>query len=301
MQTLLLATSLTATSFLAPTLTEEQRLSKMRPYFYPPIGEYVEVDADAINNKKNKDPLDYVGYITVSPPKGVCFTITRQEDTEDEILCKKKRLAFSVKHLDDAGVLSWHISTGKGDFGADYKWPTPHRRGQVIKYGEKIPKFVPITRCIPQKSKEARRIILDMMSGERWVITFPPKDVSTGKEGKLPNLFVPSGGKKKAATAANDDAPPEAKDAVNPLDTYIETKFDDPVTTHWAMDELNSFVLPAANFRIGFDGPSGMNGSCRYRYTGMPKDPASGWMECHRTDLYDVILVPLSCMEKIKL
>jgi hypothetical protein len=286
-----------STSTLVTTETPElERYKAIAPYVSPAPGQEVRVDERALRDRKKTDPMMLQGQIRISPPKGMCFTVTRNLDYPDDKICKTTNLSFKVKDLTPAGKLIWTIRTGPKDFGSPYEWQTPHRIAQVIPAGEKPDGgfiHVPISTCTAHSvDPEKRQIILELMSGQRWRIALPEKDVLLPQPASMPNLFLQKGAKGSPGTEKTDG---ESSDYVPKVE---KGKPDDPVTKFWAMPERNSFTMNASNFKTS-DTTPGMKGTCRYQFKDAPGDPESGWIECHETDYYDVVYTYLPCAKHI--
>ena len=271
---ILMATAaLAATTLITDTMNESERLVKIAPHLNPPPRAEATIDIGLHQQKVAKDLFDTKGFIQVTPPKGSCFTVTRHKDYPDVKVCKPKKLAFRLRELSKGGTFTWNISTGPKDIGHDYTWPTPYRVAKVIDIGKKITREIPTMSCTAHITGKQKRIHMDLFSGEKWTITFPRKNKLLPQPKPTPNLYIPT----------KHGSPKTYK--VNP---------DDPVTKHWAIPIRGTSIMSSSSFKSD-DAPPGMKGECRYQLLGAPEDPASGWIECHFTDKYDVIMTHLPC------
>jgi hypothetical protein len=289
----------TPKSLITDRTTEAERYRILAPYVYPSPGSITEIDVLTNINSGEKDPFFWSGSVEFRPPKGVCFTVTRTLETPDEVICKRRSLKFTVKQLNPQGRLLWRIKTGPDDFGNEYYWQTPHRIAQVIKNGERAPVMVPLDRCVAHRDAHTRRVILTTMAGEKWTINLPAVDKIAGTTEEAPNLYIANQPKSGGIDASSAVGKEEGAKGYDPLKDYEEPKPDDPVTKHWVISRRNSYVMESSNFKIT-DSPPGMHGECRYRFRGAIDDKDSGWMECHETDRYDVVLMPITCLSVLE-
>jgi hypothetical protein len=293
--TILLASAISTSPIIKDGMTEAERLAAIRPFLHPPPGSTITAESISINEQRhNKNPLFYKLYITVSPPKGACFVVTRNPNIPDQRICKTTPLAVPLGEISADGSFSWTISTGAGDFGYQYTWKTPHRIAQKIPAGTNQAEFIPVHSCVAHTNAAGKRVILNLLNGERWAMTFPETDQFEEQPAAVPNLYisssVPTGGINKESTVKPTRADPWA---------YLKNiKPGDPVTLHWAIPARNHYVMGASNFKITDSAP-GMTGKCRYQYSGAANDPESGWIECHEVDTYDVIFVHLTCSSQL--
>lgn len=283
--TILLANILLSPLIITKDMDETTRYSVLTPYFYPSFNNIVSINKDDLYNKNIKNPLKMKGFITVSPPKGICFIINRNSQIPNDIICKSTKLSFTLDEIDKSGKINWQISTSQYDFPYTYSWQTPHRIAKVIPLGEKLEIPIPIDRCIPHVNKHERKIILKLMNGKNWIIQFPQKDVLTPQPPPTPNLYIAKhrkiGVSKDGITSTN--LLPQVKGSIN-----------DPVTKYWAIPIRNSFEMSASNF-ISDLSPSGIKGKCLYQLSNAPEDTQSGWIECHQTAEYEVVFTHLEC------
>lgn len=280
-------------------IKDEDKLRLLANHFTPPPGDMLTIDVKKQREKKKLDPFYYSGSVEVDPPKGYCFTITRTDDTPDDIICQKRKLGFTIQQLDTSGRLTWKISTGEGDFPLEIIWPTPYRIAQTIAVGERIPKSVPLESCTAHRDAATRRIVIKTLRGESWTVNFPLKDISSGYTQASPNLYVASKSKTGGISADSSTEVHTTVKGYDPIKDYEEPKPDDPVTKHWVVSLRNSFVMNSSAFKT-YDSPPGMNGHCRYRYKGAPDDKDSGIIECHSTDRFDVVMFPMTCARDIE-
>lgn len=288
---LLLAAAVASSPIIKDGMTEAERYNALKPYFDPSPGGIVSVNpADVEAGKSKHNPMLYKLYVSVNPPKGHCFRITRSPQTPDISVCKPTQLATLVGDISASGQFSWTISTGKDDFGYSYTWNTPHRVAQKIPAGTREVVSVPVLSCTPFSNSSERSIVLNFMDNERWSITFPESDKLEEQPPPLPNLYLAERTSSGGISANSEVSVPSTDHWA-----YLKSlKPEDPVTKHWVIRARNHFRMPASNLKIT-DTPPGEFGSCRYQYYGAAKDQSSGWIECHEADKYDVIFTHLSC------
>jgi len=292
----IIAAAATTAALVGADLAESERYRILAPYFRPAPGDAIEVNPNDIINDGVTDPLKLAAVIHVQPPKGVCFTITRDEDERDRRICQPEELKFRLEEIDKAGRITWKIKTGKGDFGHSYHWQTPHRIADVIPAGKKLDKLhekVVIRGCSAHNSDANRRLFLKLMNGKYWVINFPEKDLLLPQPDEPPNLFI-AGARADAGLSADSKAP----QAKSQRKKGERAQHNDPVTRYWAVPDRRSFRMNASNFKTA-DAAPGMRGECHYQLKDAPHDPTSGWIECHETDDFDVVFVHLTCANAI--
>ena len=66
----------------------------------------------------------------------------------------------------------------------------------------------------------------------------------------------------------------------------------------WAIPQRNSFTMNAGNFKT-LNESGDTRGSCRYQLKDAPKDPGSGWIECHNVGLDEFIFLHLPCADDL--
>ena len=307
---LLLAQAILATnsSLFDDSLPSEAKQKKLAPYFEPSFNELVHLDPHEQRERKYTDkPHLMKGYITVKPPKGVCFTIRVNLHRPDYRICSRKKVPFKLGDINGQGEVRWTIMTGPNDFGTTVSWRTPYRVGRVVDHSMKWPgpsRDIVIKSCkVVKKSDIDRQIILSFFYQGDWTIRIPAQDrlVAQPKRAK-PNLYVQqsefasSFAKIAKAKAKKEQEEAQATGAKPPP---LEDGDEDPNTiqTSWQMHPRNSFSLPTNNVLLGADSPQGSRGKCQYRISGYEIDPSSGALECHGTGPYKWIYVPISCID----
>lgn len=273
---------LAANTLITDTMTDEQRLKALRPYISPPPGSTLRLADYELRDRKADEGTKIRGFIHFNPPKGTCFTVTRWSDREDDVICKAKDLSFSVKDLDAGGRLKWRISTGGKDFGQEYFWDSPYRVGQVIKAGDD--KSINSTDylllgCKAEVHPDEYQIKLHFHRNRRWTIRFPKKGLV-----KPPLVKEEPVVEAKSKTKEPEEAPKKS-----PNKTAME---------RWQLDPHKAFWMSATNFRSS-DTPPGITGDCYYEFKGAANDAKSGWLECHNTDVFDVVFVHLPCTKDL--
>ncbi len=268
-----------ANALLTDGMTEAQRLNALKPFITPPPGSTLKLADYEIRDRKAQDGMKLRGFIHFNPPKGTCFTVTRWRDQDDDVICKARELSFSVKDLDAAGRLRWHISTGGKDFGQEYIWHSPYRAAQVIRAGNDKahePTELALLNCKAEVLPEHFQIVLHLHRNRYWTIRFPKT------------------GAKKPSTATdtvNSDSKGDSNETAKPATTKAALE-------RWQLNPERAFWMSATNFRAS-DTPPGINGECLYEFKQAARDPDSGWLECHNTDLYDVVFVHLPCAKDL--
>lgn len=314
----LVALALSAT-LLKGDLPLAERVAKLAPFFSPKPGQVLELDPTERRDLGTRiKPGKLRGQITVSPPKGVCFTIQRLDSESDDVVCKRQVLTFSYDHLDKNGRLNWKVGTGEGDFGTALSWQSPYRVAIVTPFDKELsdpPEYRYIDRCEAVKDDNGRRIVLGLASGERWVIRFPAKDELLPQPDPPPNLFMTTAQgrisvkdaaqNKKAEGSGHGSEPP--KEGEPPAEGAPPAPPPPPAPPNeledrgvWSIPLRNSYQMASSNFQpFGSVAPGG-RGSCRYNFDGPEEDPTTGRIECHDVDGFKAVFVPLTCLRGIR-
>jgi hypothetical protein len=285
-----------ASAASATESSQIDRIAKYGKYFDPPPGATIRFDEVEVRNYGEAQPYKIRGYIKVSPPKGHCFRIQRREDLPDEVVCQSKSVSWNAHDILPGGIVRWTVRFSDEDPGGDFDWPTPHRIGQVIPPGERLPELskpVLLMDCQVEVGTRSRRIHLPLASGRKWTIQFPLKDVLAPNQKPEPNLYYQErqglGGVTENST--NDM---ERKYSFDATKARAFANRKEAVTLYWTLPERGTFVMNASNF-ISSDSPAGSVGSCRYR-TAQQLDEEKGFIECHLTADFDVVYLPLHCL-----
>lgn len=316
---------------LLPTeMPEAGRQQLLAPYFQPAGGQTVHFDPQDIARKKSSgDRMRLRGFIKVMPPAAQCFTITRHPTMPDERICRPTTLAFEARELNNRGEVIWDVRTGSGDFGTKIIWPTPHRIAQLapieMQQSGGAAVYLPLLSC--KADKAAKTIQMEMANGETWLVRFPAKDVLVPQSEPSRKLFIQLSEKEaskvdpladeaayEALTAEQKEAVAEgrrlAKEAEKKANktandassskvasSFLKIKGEGPKADggyRWNVSERKSFGMGSDALKIA-DGPSGLKGTCRYRYVDAPFDSRAGVIECHDTDSYDAVFSYLPC------
>jgi hypothetical protein len=307
-----------AAALFSPDLTTPERQARLAPFFSPRPGgsQPIVLDPNELRDfgaSRKKLPTRLRGVIQVNPPHGRCLTVTRAADVEDDVVCKPTQLHFVFGDLDKAGTLTWTVVTGDGDYGTTLTWRSPYRTAIVTPFDKDEadpPEYRYVGACDAEKNGEAgRKITLHLLTGEDWILRFPPADTEEPQPDPVPNLLVNiSGGKmsikdaeeQKEAEKANEGGEGEKKpaDAAPAPVTKVREKDDRKI---WAIPARDAYTMDAAGFLSGGGGgPPGDKGRCRYHYEGPPEDPTTGRVECHDTADFKTVFVPVICLGKIR-
>lgn len=302
-----------AAAFMPQDLPEPERQRRLAPLFSPRPGEMLTLDARELRELGGRIPAQKLrGMIQISPPPGVCLTVTRSADEPDERLCKPKQVAFALGQLNRAGRLVWTVRTGDDDFGTEISWPTPYRTGIVTPF-DRAPQDPPdykfVVRCSADRA--ARRIRIGLVSGETWIVALPKTDKLEPQPQPIPNLFmVVTGGKVSVADAAKQKEAAEtakkAEEAGAPAPTPAPTRHPDEAPDEdedraiWSIPARGAYGMSSSNFMPYGSVPPGGKGRCRYSYQGSAEDPATGRLECMDTDGFKHVLLPLTCLKDLK-
>jgi hypothetical protein len=204
-----------------PLAVKIQRLSK---YFSPIPGQEILISSRELRDfpKSKVNPLNLRGTIKVSPPKGYCFTITRQLDQSDKVICQPSELHFKLAEMGRHGKIQWEVKTGEEDFGTPLEWPTPYRLAYLIPVSLKTPQksdadnlveYRVIASCVAQKSSVlGKKINIRFFDKEEWVIDFPEHEEPLPQPDPPPNLFISVAHSKGGIASTKKDNPNPGQD-----------------------------------------------------------------------------------------
>ncbi len=246
------------------------------------------------------------GYITVTPPKGHCFTIYRGASVEDITVCKKENVRFTLNEATREGWLSWTIFIDDNMEETQADWLSPVRIAYIvdsIKPADSAPEHRFISGCIANTDNSGRRRIeLQLLNGPKWLIRLPKKDVPLPQPPNRPNLVVNIQGRAsitKSDVASKDDtaggenkAPPKRSVAEKTFDFKADRK-------EWHIPMEDGYKMNSSNFMGGGDVTPGMKGKCRYRFSGTKADPNVGRIECKGTSMFKFVYAPLTCINDL--
>jgi hypothetical protein len=285
--------------------TEGDRKKALAPYFAPKPGETIVIQPEeTIGGKRPRAPYQIESEITIEPPKGYCFTITKAPDQNDIRLCKRGTIKFRVGDLLPNGKLEWMVSTGDGEAPTRLTWDTLIRQGRVVDSGMEWPgpsRIVYVYGCNAQDTFEyGRRIYLRLLSGERWVVMLPKVDLPMPQPPEPANLYIGVDmAVKKGVTVEDVKETTYSMPArlVYPKDA-AQQKEGKWVPT-WQTHPRNAYTMSADGFVPEGSLTPGMRGKCAYKYADFPGDPAMGLLECHDVQDYKWIYLPLACISDL--
>ncbi|MBI2602796.1 MAG: hypothetical protein HYW48_07060 [Deltaproteobacteria bacterium] len=286
----------------------EKRWEYLRPFFSPEFGSTTEFDAAELKDHRARKRDAIRGYIRVSPPPGVVFTITRKKALYDYKVLTPTPIPFEVSDLNEKGTFSWTVRTSKNDFGTPLTWKTPYRLARIVTDAMPwpgSPDMRIIEQCEASKTPLGeRRIYITFLNGESWAIAFPPKDSLVPQPPSLPKLFIRGfrgkGFAKSDRIYGKAQEPVKAKKESHGEKTEKESKEevpqeDLPNEVVWQMDPHKSFEMSGQYFIGSESPPPGGPGKCRYRY--QEKDVDAGLLECHEVYGFHWIYLPLTCLK----
>jgi hypothetical protein len=280
--------------------TLEQRQAILKKYFSPKPGEMLEVTPRAIAVER-RDPLLVKGELWIDPPKGTCIVVRRDYEQKDRTYCKKTPITWDIFDLDAAGRLHFNVFLDNNPETTFITWPSPYRVANYVPLGamESGENFnIPIFKCEAVDDGSLRRIILHTMDNRRWYILLPEYDQALKAAEPLPNLRVQSDVKKEEpAPAANAEKKP-AKSVLGQL-LSGEYKKAQQQEFIFRVSRRNAYEMSSSGFSET-SSPQGMQGKCRYTFSGAPGDPDSGVIECYDTDTFDTIYTHVTCFSEFK-
>jgi hypothetical protein len=280
--------------------TLEQRQTVLKNFFSPRPGEMLEVTPRAIASER-RDPLLVKGELWIHPPKGSCLTVRRDFKQKDRTYCKKTPITWEIFDLDAAGRLHFNVFVENDPETAFITWPTPYRVANYVPLGamESGDNFnIPIHKCEAVDDGPLRKIILHTMDNRRWFIFLPEYDAPLKAAEPLPNLHVQSDVKKEEKPEAATGEKKAPKSVLGQLlsGEYKKTKKQDFI---FRVSRRNAYEMSSSGFSET-GSPQGMQGKCRYSFSGAPGDPSSGVIECYDTDTFDTIYTHVTCFSQFK-
>ncbi len=296
---LLLAMLASNLSFPADA-TIEQRQERLKPYFSPRPGEMLTVTERAVVIEK-RDPLLVQGELWIKPPPGTCLTVRTDYNHKDIAYCKNTPMTWDIFALDAAGRLHLTVLLDQDAEGTYVSWPTPYRVANYVPLGgmEAVENYnIPIHKCVASDSGDFRKITLHTMDNRRWFIFLPEYDQPTKSNEPAPNLVVKSDQKSEEKPHEEGTEKKPAKSILGQL-LSGEYKKVQKKEFIFRVSSRNAYEMSSSGF-TETAAPQGMQGRCRYSYSGAPGDPGSGVIECYDTDTFDTIYTHVTCFSQLK-
>jgi hypothetical protein len=280
--------------------TLSQRQAVLKNYFSPKPGEMLQVTPRAMAVER-RDPLLVKGELWIDPPKGTCLVIRRDYEQRDRSYCKKTPITWDIFDLDAAGRLHFNVFVENNPETTFLTWPTPYRVANYVPLGamESGENFnIPIYKCEAVDDGVLRKIILHTMDNRRWFIFLPEYDRPLKVTQPLPNLHVQSDVKQEEKAAEPGGEKKPAKSVLGQLlsGEYKKSKKQEFV---FRVRRRNAYEMSSSGFSET-GSPQGMQGKCRYSFSGAPGDPDSGVIECYDTDTFDTIYTHVTCFSQFK-
>jgi hypothetical protein len=280
--------------------TMEQRQALLKKYFRPAPGEMLHV-TDRAMAVERRDPLLVKGELWIDPPPGQCLTVRRDFEQRDRTYCKKTPLTWDIFELDAVGRLHFNVFIESSPDTTIISWPTPYRVANYIPLGamETGENYnIPIQKCEAIDEGTHRKIILHTMDHRRWFIFLPEYDQPIKVAEPIPNLHVQSDVKQEEKTETGDKEKKPAKSVLGQL-LSGEYKKEKKQEFIFRVSRRNAYEMSSSGFSET-GSPQGMQGKCRYSFSGAPGDPASGVIECYDTDTFDTIYTHVTCFSQFK-
>jgi len=130
--------------------------------------------------------------------------------------------------------------------------------------------------------RKDRRVYIQLFGGEKWVISFPERDVLLPQPPPPSNLPVLKPAKRGGPGRV------------------MSTGYDEDEEAAWMIPARDTFVMDASSFITQDSGPRGKTGKCRYQLKNAPDDKESGWIECHDADKYKIVYTYLPCTKALR-
>ena len=260
---------------IEPTMNEATRYKLMSPYFSPSFESKLQIDRTTPKNKEVLKAEELEGFIYVNPPTGHCFRINFDPAKPDRNICDRTAVKYHLSDLGDQGKLNWMISVDDSSSQFRYSWDSWYKFAKIlpsVKDSYVKEKKYPILNC--ELNIDERKITLDMFF-TKWFIRFPPVDIPAKDYELRYQVEVKEG-------------EAEAEVVTKPQDKLL-----------WTLPEDKSFGLDPDSIKVN-DLPGGAVATrCRYlRKT--PQSKFNNSLECHHIGLYEVLRLPLDCLEGLK-
>ena len=255
------------------------------------------------HNATRVSPWELKGYIWVSPPKGKCIRIQARKDRSDIDICEGQLVSFTMEDLDLDGRLTWKVFRTREDFGTDVTWPSPYLVGKGVVWGNDFPgpsHPIMIESCKVINKQESRRVHIRLLNQKQWTVTFPKEDVLVHQPMKNPNLYYVNteGGVKKTSA----DMQEEGKERESGSGIKLQIgQLVKKTTYKWQGFHRYAYEMESSHFHSVASNPPGMNGVCRYKTKSWKTRPDIGLIECHNTDQFRWIYLPLRCMRGLEI
>ena len=311
-----------------------KRIASLASHFDPPPGSVVVLDSPEMRDygsgsRVAVEPGKLRGHIRIKPPRGQCFTLRSSPDIPDESICKPRDLVFTIEDIDRAGRLHWTVITGEGDFGTTLTWQTPYRLAiaePAASKPEDPPQYLFVEKCeVDKETSLGRRVRVRLFGGQEWSMRLPEEDALLPQPDPVPNLYIEVGRPKGGISADSSTSKKGQGDAPEKEDHGEATKAEghnaeaghgdsstadvpeipkaeDPLDDRksWSIPTRDSYALDGSLFSTGIAVHRGVEGKCRYSFRGSDDDPNTGRVECHDVPGFRMLLVPLTCMAKLK-
>ncbi|WP_141734701.1 hypothetical protein [Oligoflexus tunisiensis] len=280
--------------------TMEQRQALLKKFFRPPPGEMLRVTDRAIAVER-RNPLLVKGELWIDPPPGQCLTVRRDPEERDHTYCKETPITWDIFELDAVGRLRFNVFIESSPETTFISWPTPYRVANYVPLGAMETgenHNIPIQKCEAVDAGTHRKIVLHTMDGRRWFIFLPEYDQPIKVAEPIPNLHVQSDVRKEENPEATETEKKPAKSVLGQL-LSGEYKKERKQEFNFRVKRRHAYEMSSSGFSET-GSPQGMQGKCRYRFSGAPGDPESGVIECYETDTFDTIYTHVTCFSQFK-
>lgn len=271
--------------------TTEQDQKFIARFVHPKPGLLLEIPSEQITNF---GPTDHqrgrlFGFVSVSPPKGQCFTIMTHPMRQDHEVCKPTQIKWFLSDIDpNLGTIQWNIKWKPDQSYVPVTWNTNYRVAKFLGSGKTIGKDqstnVYIQNCQAIKTAENRSVKLKTFSEGTWTLRFPAQD------SPIPTAQAP-------VTSA---VTPQPADATTKLAEKDTKPIEEAKKELWTMATRRGFVMNSSSIYPSMNRPAGGPGTCRYQYDTVIGNFANGRMECKDGASFTYFYVPLSCIAELK-
>ncbi|MCX6129216.1 MAG: hypothetical protein NTX25_09170 [Proteobacteria bacterium] len=281
------------------------RQAWLQPYFSPEPGALLSVTDRAVARER-RDPLLVKGELWIKPPRGVCFILQFDLSKRDKRICKDTPIEWDVYDLDAVGQLHLNIGLDADPEMIYLSWPSPYRVANFVPLGEmkSLDNYnIPIHRCVASDDGKQRKITLYTMDHRIWYIILPeydsPVKVATEESNLKVKTNVSNAPPAGVLTAPTKDEKPRKQTSMLSLLLSGGYKKAEKEPNYFRGNPRISFEMSSSGFLVSAV-PQGMQGQCRYQFTGAPGDPKSGLIECYDTDEFDTIFTHVTCFSELK-
>ncbi|MFK7873310.1 MAG: hypothetical protein AB8C84_09100 [Oligoflexales bacterium] len=278
----------------------------MAKYFNPMPGEKIKLDdKELLYNSNRVQPWDLKGYIHVTPPKGRCLYINTDKRREDLMICEPQNVSFTIKDLSLMGSLTWNVGMADSelDFGVPLTWESQYLIGKGVRWGLEWPGPsypIVINNCWVENGP-SRRVHIQLVNQKKWTMSFPDRDELVDQPPPPSNLYyAKSSTDGSKETSADNEVKVKEPKKGGGLNLKI-SRLMNKKTYKWQGFHRYTYQTGSWRFHSVASNPPGMEGACRYKIKSWKSHPDIGLIECHETDQFRWVYLPLRCLKQLEI